>query len=126
MSAITQYTLMIFVAAVGVTGQLLLKKGIGTYSHLQFNNFNFFSKILSVALEPLISIALICYALGMVGYLFLLSKVELTIVYPVCTSLTFVGITFFGWFILKEPFNLFKIIGIVFIVIGIILIEKFS
>ena len=124
MSTITQYTFMIFVAAVGVTGQLLLKKGVGIYSHLQFNNF--FSKILSVALEPLISIALICYALGMVGYLFLLSKVELTIVYPVCTSLTFVGITFFGWFILKEPFNLFKITGIIFIVIGIILIEKFS
>ena len=124
MSTIAQYTFMIFVAAVGVTGQLLLKKGVGTYSHLQFNNF--FSKILSVALEPLILIALICYALGIVGYLFLLSKVELTIVYPVCTSLTFVGITFFGWFILKEPFNLCKIIGIFFIVTGIILIEKFS
>jgi multidrug transporter EmrE-like cation transporter len=55
----------------------------------------------------------------MIAYLFLLSRVELTSVYPICTSLTFGGITFFGWLLLKESLNWPK-------VLGIFLIERFG
>jgi multidrug transporter EmrE-like cation transporter len=115
---------MLFVATIGISGQILLKKGLTSFGHLQFNSF--FSKIFTIVLEPFVFLALFCYVVGMAGYLFLLSKVELTSLYPICTSLVFAGITFFGWFFLKEPLNLPKISGIVFIVIGILLIERFG
>jgi len=81
---------------------------------------------LVIVFEPLILLALSCYAVGVVAYLFLLSKVELTSVYPVCTSLILGGITFFGWFLLKEQLSWPKISGIVLIIIGIFLVERFG
>ncbi len=124
MNIITKYGFMLFVAAIGISGQVLLKKGLTSFGHLHFNGF--FSKFFTIIFEPFVLLALFCYAVGMAGYLFLLSKAELTSVYPICTSLVFVGITFFGWFFLKEPLNLPKISGIILIIIGILLIEQFG
>lgn len=124
MNVITKYGLMLFIAAIGISGQILLKKGLTSFGHLEANSF--FSQIFAIIFEPFILLALFCYAVGMAGYIFLLSKVELTSVYPICTSLVFVGITFFGWFFLKEPLSLPKISGIILIVVGIILIEQFG
>lgn len=124
MNIIAKYSLMLFVATIGVSGQILLKKGLNSFSHLQFHSF--LSKIFTIVFEPFVLLALLCYAIGMTAYLFLLSKVELTSVYPICTSLTFGGITFFGWLLLKEPLSWPKISGIILIVIGIFLIERFG
>jgi len=98
---------MLFVATIGIPGQILFKKGLNSFSHLQFNSF--LSKIFTILFEPFVPLALFCYAVGMIGYLFLLSKVELTSVYLICTSLTFGVITFFGWFLLKGPLRWPKI-----------------
>lgn len=124
MDLLPKYSLMVFVATIGVAGQILLKKGLASFSHLEFDSF--LCKIGAIVFQPLIISALLCYAIGVVAYLFLLSKVELTSVYPVCTSLTFGGITFLGWFFLNESLSWQKLCGIVFIVIGILLIERFS
>lgn len=124
MNIITKYSFMLFIATIGISGQILLKKGLNSFSHLQFNSF--FLKIFTIVFEPFVLLALFCYAVGMAGYLFLLSKVELTSVYPICTALTFGGITFFGWFFLKEPLGWPKISGIILIIIGIFLIERFG
>ena len=124
MNIVAKYSLMLFVATIGISGQILLKKGLNSFSHLQFNSF--LSKIFAIVFEPFVLLALFCYAIGMIGYLFLLSKVELTSVYPICTSLTFGGITFFGWLFLKEPLSCPKISGIILIIIGIFLIERFG
>jgi drug/metabolite transporter (DMT)-like permease len=124
LNIITKYSFILFVATIGISGQILLKKGLNAFSHLQFNGF--FSKILTIVFEPFILLALFCYAVGLAGYLFLLSKAELTSVYPICTSLVFAGITFFGWFFLKESLSWPKISGIILIIIGIFLIERFG
>jgi hypothetical protein len=83
---------MLFVATIGISGQILLKKGLNSFSHLQFNSF--LSKIFTIVFEPFVLLALFCYAVGMIDNLFLLSKVELTSVYPIYTSLTFWGLLF--------------------------------
>ena len=115
---------MLFVATIGISGQILLKKGLASFSHLQFNSF--LSKIFTIVFEPFVLLALFCYAVGMVGYLFLLSKIELTSIYPICTSLTFGGITFFGWLLLNEAMSWPKVLGIILIITGIFLIDRFG
>ena len=124
MNIFAKYSLIIFVSTIGIAGQLLLKNGLNAFSHLQFNSF--ILKIFAIVFQPVILLALSCYAVGIAAYLFLLSKVELTSVYPICTSLTLGGITFFGWLFLREPLNLPKISGIILIIIGILLIERFG
>jgi len=122
LSIIVKYALIFFVSAIGVTGQLLLKKGLGSFSGLQFNSF--LMKIFSIITQPLIIIALSCYVIGMVAYLFLISKIEVSSVYPICSSLTFGGITLFGWLLLSESLGWQKILGIMFIIVGIFLIDR--
>ena len=124
MNLIAKYCLIIFVSAVGVTGQLLLRKGLGSYNNLQLDSF--LTKIFSIVFQPIVITALSCYAFGLVAYLFLLSKLEITSVYPITTSLTFGGITLFGYLLLGESLTWVKITGIIFIVIGIILIDRFG
>jgi len=119
-----KYLLIVFVSAIGITGQVLLKKGLGSFSHMQFDSF--VAKIFTIILHPIILSALICYSVGITAYLFLLSKVELTSVYPICTALTMGGITFMGWFILHESLSWPKLSGILLIIIGIFLIERFG
>jgi len=63
---------MLFVATIGISGQILLKKGLNSFSHLQFNSF--FLKIFTIVFEPFVLLALFCYAVGMAGYLFFTFK----------------------------------------------------
>ena len=124
MNSIAKYCLILLVSGVGVTGQLLLRKGLSSFNHLQFDGFMI--KLFTIISQPLILVALFCYGFGLIAYLFLLSKLELTSVYPITTSLTFGGITLFGYFLLGESLTVPKITGIVLIVIGIIMIDRFS
>ena len=124
MNSIAKYCLILIVSGVGVTGQLLLRKGLSSFNHLQFDGF--IIKLFLIISQPLILVALFCYGFGLIAYLFLLSKLELTSVYPIATSLTFGGITLFGYFLLGESLTAPKITGIVLIVIGIIMIDRFS
>jgi multidrug transporter EmrE-like cation transporter len=119
-----KYSLIFFVSAIGISGQILLKKGLRSFSDLELSSF--LLKISVIVFQPVILLALLCYVIGIIAYLFLLSKVELTSVYPICTSLTFGGITFFGWLLLNEPLSWPKISGIILIIIGIFLIERFG
>ena len=121
---IAKYTFVLFVSAVGVTGQLLLRKGLSTYSHIQFEGF--ITRLFSIVLQPVVILALFCYGFGLIAYLFLLSKLEITSVYPITTSLTFGGITMFGYFLLGETLTWPKFVGIILIVIGITLIDRFG
>jgi multidrug transporter EmrE-like cation transporter len=121
---IVKYTFVLFVSAVGVTGQLLLRKGLSKYNDIQFEGF--ITKLISIVFQPVVILALFCYGFGLIAYLFLLSKLEITSVYPITTSLTFGGITMFGYFLLGESLTWPKIVGIVLIVTGIILIDRFG
>ena len=80
-----KYGLIVFVATIGVSGQILLKRGLTTYGNLNFENF--ITRIFFILLNPNILLALMFYVIGILGYLFLLTKIELTNVYPICTEL---------------------------------------
>ena len=100
MNFIVKYSLIIFVSAVGATGQLLLRKGLSSFNHLQFDNY--LMTLVKIIFQPVILIALFCYGFGLIAYMFLVSKIQVTAVYPITTSLTFGGITLFGYFLLGE------------------------
>ena len=121
---ILKYSLIVFVSAVGVTGQLLLKKGLSSFNNLQFDNY--LMTLIKIFFQPVILCALCCYGFGLIAYMFLVSKFQISAVYPITTSLTFGGITMFGYFLLGESLTLAKIAGIILIILGIVLIDRFG
>jgi drug/metabolite transporter (DMT)-like permease len=65
---------------------------------------------------------LLAYALGTLLWIYALSKVRLTLVYPF-TALTFVLVYLFGIFILHEPAASRALVGVALILVGLFLIS---
>lgn len=124
MSALVKYGLILFLSGGGVAGQLLLRKGLSKYGDLNFDSFIF--RIITIVTRPLMLFAFFCFGIGMVVYMFVLSKLEVTYIYPITTSLTFGGVAFFGHFLLGDSLKATKIVGIVLIVLGIVTIDRFG
>jgi len=62
------------------------------------------------------------FALNIVAYSYVLSKIQLSIAYPIMTSVGFLIVVGFSVFALKEQVSMVQIIGIVMIVAGVVLV----
>lgn len=92
-------------------GQILFKLGaVNNESLLDY--FNLF-----------ILAGLFSYFLGTVLWIYSLSRLHLTAVYPF-SALTFVIVCGYGFIFLKEPFETAKLVGILFILAGLVFITK--
>ena len=124
MSELIKYGMILFLTGLGVIAQILMRKGLSKYKDMNFNNF--IVSLLMIVTRPIIITAFLCFGGGMVVYMFVLSKLEVTYIYPVTTSLTFGGVAVFGHFLLGDSLNMKKIAGIVLIVLGIVTIDRFG
>lgn len=82
--------------------------------------FDVFSKLFSSI--PLY-MGLICYALSMVFWLYVLKHIELSKAYPM-VSVGYIFTLFIGYFLLGESIPPIRIIGVIVICIGVFLISK--
>ena len=65
---------------------------------------------------------LLAYALGTLLWIYALSKIRLTVVYPF-TALTFVLVYVFGILLLHEPTTVKALVGVAFVLGGLFLIS---
>ena len=96
------------------TGQVLWKLGMS-----KINGFN----IINIILEPYIISGIILYGVATFLWLYILSKEELSLVYPL-QSITYVLGTVLALFIFHENISLVRWIGIATIVLGASLVVK--
>ncbi len=116
--------LLIADVLMAVCGQLLLKKGMTILGPIDFNLNNIWVLIISALKNIYIWIAVICYVLGLVFWLFILSKVKLSVAYPI-TALVYVLVVFSSWLLLKEEIGVYQIVGTGLIVFGLLFMFKF-
>jgi drug/metabolite transporter (DMT)-like permease len=100
-----------------VTGQFLWKTG------LQHNKSSFgsFQAIIQLMISPYILGGLVLYGLATVLWLFILSRVELGVAYPI-QSLAYIMAVFGAYWIFNEPLSMPKIVGCLLILAGVIFI----
>ncbi|MBD2182606.1 EamA family transporter [Planktothrix sp. FACHB-1375] len=103
----------------GATGQFFLKTGALKLGKV--NSTNFVRHILQIITVPELIYGLICYGLGTLGYIFLLTRIELSIVGP-SVALSYVFSVLLGRFFFREPVPLSRLIGLGLIVSGVILV----
>ena len=72
---------------------------------------------------PIIS-GIICFALGLAAYSYVLSSMNLSVAYPVMSSSGFVIIGIVSWFFFHEAIVLKQVIGMIAIIIGIWLVAS--
>ncbi len=105
-----------------VSGQYSIKLGMNKFGALELNNtiFATFSKIL---IHPNILIGLAFYVISAFSWLIALSKLELSIAYPLL-SIGYIIIMFISYFFLNESLGINKIIGTLLIISGIFFISR--
>lgn len=117
-----KYAYLSIVVIIAVLGQISLKKGLNSLGKIHI--FDFFSSLLQVLTNPFVVLAFCCYAVGLFFYLFLLSRYDLSNIYPITSGMTLAAIAVFSVIVFKEPLLWNRLMGIVLIAAGIFLMEK--
>jgi multidrug transporter EmrE-like cation transporter len=116
----TKYLLMLFVVTFNVCGHVFLKAGMNQIGGIGIGALvSNFSKIFS---NYSILFGLFCYITSVGGYMVLLSKIDISIAYPIVTSLAYGAIVLVSFFIFKEPFSAIKWVGLGLILGGVLLV----
>lgn len=102
-----------------VTGQFFLK--IGALKLGKFNIASAFQQILSILTTPELLLGLMCYGLGAIAYILLLTRVKLSVAGP-AASLVYVFSVGLGYFFFQESIPFIRVVGLALIVAGVILV----
>jgi multidrug transporter EmrE-like cation transporter len=102
---------------------LTLKQGMRKIGYFDFA-FQHFGRIFSAALlSPYILMGLACYAVSVVVWLLVLSRVEVSYAYPLL-SVGYVFVAFAGWHFFNESITITRWAGIFMICLGVSLITR--
>jgi drug/metabolite transporter (DMT)-like permease len=97
-----------------VTGQILIKKGVDVAGNLTFK---------AAFTSTYLIIGVLCYISGFLIWLNVLKILPLSIAYP-SSSISYVLVIFASAIVLGEALNLFKLIGMACILVGVIFISR--
>lgn len=105
-----------------VSANLLLKKGALGLGEIHFSFGEFFTLLPRVFKNPYLLGGLFSYGIGFLLWILVLTRFNVSIVYPVSASVAITLIAIFSYFFLDEPLSSYQVIGIIAVIIGIFLI----
>jgi drug/metabolite transporter (DMT)-like permease len=114
-----QIFLLIMTAAVGAVGQFFLKAGAIKIPAIAATDF--LGKLWGIFTIPELLFGLLCYGLGSVGYVALLTKVPLSVVGP-SIAMGYIFSVLIGYFWFREAISLPRLIGLAMIFSGVLLV----
>ena len=103
--------------------QLALKAGTNQIGAFNFSADNIVPIGLKIATNPYIFLGLSCYVISVVVWILALSRVPVSIAYPML-SIGYVVAAFIGWQFMGEAISAQKLSGIGFILIGVYLVAR--
>lgn len=79
--------------------------------------------VILMATNVYLIFGILLFAANVIFYILSLSKINLSIAYPLMTAGGFMIITSFTFFYLKEPLNALQLIGLLLIIVGIMFVS---
>ena len=79
---------------------------------------------LNMALNPVIIAGIICFGLGLAAYNYVLIKINLSVAYPINTSLGYVLVVLVSWLVFKETITAVQLGGIGLIIAGVWMVAR--
>jgi multidrug transporter EmrE-like cation transporter len=115
------YLILVISVLLAVTGQLLMKRGMMSFGTFPVSQL--ISNVIPMFLNPWVFIGFVCFGLSSIFWLVVLSRMELSLVYPM-VSVAYVLVALVSFFIFKENVTLIRWVGISVIIFGVILISR--
>jgi len=106
-----------------VLSQLLFKQGMIMLGSINFSLANIVSLIVDIIKNSYLLTGLFFYSISFLLWLIVLSKLKLSIVYPI-TSLNFVLVIVASYFLFGERLSNIQYTAILLIIIGVITLTK--
>ncbi|MES1981985.1 MAG: EamA family transporter [Pseudomonadota bacterium] len=103
--------------------QILMKMGTNSIGFFEFSRENILPIGWKLATEWHIVLALFCYALSVVIWILALSRVPVSIAFPML-SMAYVVNALAAWYLLNEAFSPVKLVGMGVIIMGVIIISR--
>ena len=117
------FALVLTGVLLNAAAQLLLKAGTNAIGHFEFHLDNVLPVGMKIAFEPHILGGLACYGISVVVWIMALSRVPVSIAYPML-SIGYVVNAIAAFYLFNEPLAGQKLLGIGFIVIGVWLVAR--
>jgi multidrug transporter EmrE-like cation transporter len=115
--------LLLAAIVLGTIGQLLLKAGTTAVGPFAFALENAVPVGMRLALEPRILGGVGCYAVSLVVWIMALSRVEVSVAYPM-VSIGFALNALLAWWLLGETVTPLRLLGIGIIIVGVCLVAR--
>jgi multidrug transporter EmrE-like cation transporter len=115
---IATFSFIVFGVLLNAVAQLLLKAGARNVGEIHLTMQNFFTVGLKVASQLPIIGGLTCYVLSVVLWIIALSRVDVSIAYPML-SLGYVVTAIGAWYLFGEALSAQRLMAIVVILIGV-------
>lgn len=79
--------------------------------------------LFNLQLPGLFLLGVLCYGISFIIWMWIISTNTLSVIYPIALGISYILIMGVSFLILKEPISTINIVGIVFVLIGVILIS---
>ena len=120
---LVSFSLILTGVLLNAGAQLLLKAGTNAVGHFEFSRDNILPVGWQLATEPHIAGGLACYVVSVVVWIMALSRVEVSIAYPML-SIGYVVNALAAWWLFGEAVSLTRLAGIGVIVIGVYIVSR--
>ena len=115
--------LILFTVLTNFLSQIMLKKGMTSIGKFDLSLSGVTKSTGDIIFNPFVFGGLVVMVISMASHLIVLSRVDISFAYPFL-GLSFVLITIYGAFVLSEPLNIWKIAGVLFIVLGVSMVAQ--
>lgn len=106
----------------GAFAQTMMK--LGTRQLGQFTDGRALQYLSRLFLSPLILLAIAAYGIGVIIYMFVLSRTDLSFIYPVMTALGLVCATLISAALFREHISLTRLAGIAVVILGVFFVAR--
>lgn len=120
---LVSFSLILTGVMLNAGAQILMKMGTNAIGHFEFSTANIVPIGWKLATDWHIITALFCYAISVVVWVLALSRVQVSIAYPML-SLGYVAVAFITWWLFNEPLTASKLGGIGVIILGVIILFR--
>jgi multidrug transporter EmrE-like cation transporter len=120
-----EFGLILFGVLLNAAAQLLLKAGVRTIGHFDFTPSNIGPIGYALATNWPILGGLSCYVVSVVVWILALSRVEVSIAYPML-SIGYVVNAGLAWWLFGEMVTVQRLVGIGIIILGVVVVARSS
>jgi len=117
----TNYLLLVVSISLAIAGQLFMKQGMMMFG--KFPVKELIIKMVPMLLQPYVFTGILCFAVSSVFWLVVLSRIDLSLAYPL-VSVAYVVTALFSYYFFGENVSFIRWLGILTICLGVFLVSR--